>query len=528
MALGYSISRRAKARQGAKYIGNQAGILLSKAAKGAGGIGTTAGGAKAPGGKPVPGKGVSTPTNNPAYPDQGNDIAPWSATTPTFKTQGDFDLAAQNLAMAGLKPQLQAVDRAQATEEAAHNQRSTDLVNWWTWAADRFKKAQDAGNTAMSGLNTNNQAVNSAALSGVTDAAKLSDAAQSALASKLDAGGAGVPDSQSQALLDATLAGIQNNQNFLSTTMGGLMAGAAEASQLPAVGLPEGQADESLRNRSQLSDLSHQRSDIMANMPNALETARGQLNEQEMGKAQLLETSEQNKRDYKLAKAQLGETKANRLFQQYLSTQELSLATRKQTFDEWLQTQNVDLARDTLAATTADQAEGRRIDWANVGISQQQVDATRAGIRADIKNAKTQDAKDRAKLRAGQFNTGLQVLNSYLQPNENELAPGQKMPDTSTMTPSDAAKWAGKTPYAERSFQAAVHAMRQAGVSREIIFKILMSSQNPEWRSQAKNYRGLTKAKGRKAKKKAAAPIVKTTVKKTTQGPKIPPLKPVG
>lgn len=529
MALGYSIGRRAKTRRGAQEGLEAAGSLLSRANQGAADIGRYAGSVYSKRRKPVPEKTVSQPTISPA----GNaptaaEFTPWSVTDPSFTSQEDFDSAANRLAMQGLQPQLSAVDRAVATEDAAHKQRVVDIANWWDWAAKRFNNAQTLGNQALKDVQQNAQAVNSDAMRGVTDASKLSDAALSSLAANLNAGG-GAPAPDSQATLGATLAGLQNNQNFLSTTLGGLMAGAAETAQLPGVGLPTMQADESLRSRSQLSDLSRQRSDIMAGLPSALESARGQLNEQEMGKVQLAETQKQNQRDYKLAKAQLGEQKANRLFQQYLSTQELSLSQRKQTFDEWLQTQNVKLANRTLDETINQNTRQNAIDWANVGLRQQEVNATLAGIKQDARNVRGANKKEKAKLRAGQFNTGLEVLNSYMSPTDNELAPGQGMPDTSNMTPAEAAKWAGKQPYSERSFAGAVRAMRQAGVSKEIIFLILKNAQDPDWRRRAKQFSGLVKPKAtKKQRKRSRDAIVKDTAKRTTRGPKIKPLDRVG
>lgn len=523
MALGYSISRRARTRKGVDAGIEAVGSLLNRANQGAAGIGQFAGSIYSKRAKPVPEKTVSRPTISPTG-TVSIDNTPWSPTTPVAKTQGDFDTRVNNLAMQGLQPQLSAIDRAAATEEAAHKQRVADISNWWDWAAKRFNDAQSLGNQAIQGLNQNSQAVNSAAIQGVTDASRLQDAAMQSLASNLDAGG-GAPSSESQDSLNATLAGIQNNQNFLSTTMGGLMAGAAEAAQLPAVGLPTMQADEALRSGGQLSDLSRQRSDVLSGLPSALEAARGQLNDQELSKAQFAETQKQNNRDYKLAKAQLGEQKANRLFQQYLASQELSLNKRKQSFDEWLQTQNVNLANRTLDSTIADQVEGRKIDWANVGLRQQEVNATLKGIRADAKDRKNAKRADRAKLKAGQFNTGLEVLNSYMAPGENELDPGQGMPDTSNMTAAEAAKWANKRPYSERTFAGAVRAMRQAGVGRDIIFQILKSSQNADWRRRAKEFSGLTKAKTPKQRKAAKDKIVKGTIKRTTSGPKFPPLQ---
>lgn len=223
----------------------------------------------------------------------------------------------------------------------------------------------------------------------------------------------------------------------------------------------------------------------------------------------LLSQTMKDLRDFEVAKRTYGDQHANMLFQQYLSQKELDLKVKDMDFQQWLSSQQLDIQQADSATnrrvavagvTGTDPRTGKptldtrkfidqsKIDWANVGINQQQVNATLAQIGADAADNKDKKKAAAAQVRGEAWGKGLQALQGYLTPGKGQ-APSSShtdfpfnpgTPDNPATTGTNEA-----TTQYKRTYVGAYRTLLQAGMTRSDALRMLSQSTYTDWAEKA-------------------------------------------
>ena len=403
--------------------------------------------------------------------------APFDLMKSPYQTQGDLTAAAGNMVDARLNPQLSEVERRRALEESKHAQRKTDISSWGEWLANKLSASQAAGSTSLQGVQNNMRGIDANTVGNLAGAFGASEASQGALQSRL--GGPGPASQEAQQLLTAAMQAQQGSQQQLGTNIGAMMTAATETAQQAPVAIQSALMDEIGINRSALGDLDTERRDLTNQRGDLLTEAEGALTDRELQRATFAGSRKDANREYRLAKKQFGEAVANRMFQEDLAREELGLSKKQLRLQRRLGIEGLDLQnrQQNLAEDTFEHS--KQIDWANVGISQQQANNDLKALEAEVKNAKGEKAKERAQLRAQGYINGLEVLNGYMGPTDNEYVGNN---------PTDEQLEKGMTPYetgsnrnATRTWETALQKMIQAGTPRAVALQILSRSEIPRW-----------------------------------------------
>jgi len=334
------------------------------------------------------------PQPTPSRPTPTGARAPFDLMKSPYQTQGDLTAAAGNMVDARLNPQLSEVERRRALEESKHAQRKTDISSWGEWLANKLSASQAAGSTSLQGVQNNMRGIDANTVGNLAGAFGASEASQGALQSRL--GGPGPASQEAQQLLTAAMQAQQGSQQQLGTNIGAMMTAATETAQQAPVAIQSALMDEIGINRSALGDLDTERRDITNQRGDLLTEAEGTLTDRELQRASFAGSRKDANREYRLAKKQFGEAKANRMFQEELARQELGLSKRQFRLQRRLGIEGLDLQdrQQDLAEDTFEHS--KQIDWANVGISQQQANNDLKALEAEVKNAKGEKQKERA------------------------------------------------------------------------------------------------------------------------------------
>lgn len=368
-------------------------------------------------------------------------------------------------AQSQIQPTLDNLNTVDRDTAGAHATRQQELGTWYGNLQGSIDKSY--GNTAQAlnqliTLNSQGNQETSGAL-----AAALASANQPVNDAAAMMGGAKVaPPSQDAAILAAANANAANQNNFVgANAANALSAQGARDATLANVGRIDAGNMENRRYGAQTQELQSQRRDAMGRIPDLMNTARTDIQGQEV------------------QKMQLSEAQKNRLFQQYLATQELGLKKKNETFQEWLASQNLGLQGEQLSLDKQKFRTQTQIDWANVGINQKQAEATLARINQDVKDAKTGAQKERAQLRAKQWTTGLDMLSAYMAPQKGEGSPGDNR--TSIPDPKDDTVQIPQKVY-RRSYDDALRTLTgKARMAKSDALRLLASSDLPSWRKRA-------------------------------------------
>lgn len=423
--------------------------------------------AKAPG---VGGTGTSTHT--PAA------SPPFDPLAPSFTTQAGLTSAATKEAQSQVQPALDENTSQVNAANAASGTRQHELQSWYTWGGDRlkdaFSRATDAANKLIATQNAGT-ADEQGAL-----AAALGDQSDNTNRLAQQVGG-DAPAPQDSQVLAAALASSQAANRFSSDTAHALTQGTGErVGDIVPMGIEAGRKEQG-RLQAIIDGLSGDRKSIMARLPDLITTSRNDLRQTEFNKAQA-------KGQLDLAKKQFGEAKANRLFQQWLASQQLDLSKQNQSFQQWLAQQNFTLDTEKFS-------HQKQIDWANIGLQQQSVNNQLKQIEADAATAGKGDKKEKAKLRAQQWQNGLALLSGYMSPADGEAPPGlniDKLPE------GDKRLEKYNNNYQPRQFSEAMRILTgQAGMTKSDAFRLLAASNNKEWRDHAKYAQRRLKRRGK-------------------------------
>lgn len=257
---------------------------------------------------------------------------------------------------------------------------------------------------------------------------------------------------------------------------------------------------------------------------NEIQTGRDALKK---NRPALLRQALQDLQSFEIAKRQYGDQHANQLFQQFLAEKQLGDSEQNQTFQQWLATQQLnisqqqadDQSRVTGATITGtDPKTGRptfdyrkwldqsNIDWANVGINQQQATAQIAAIAAQANDADDKKKSDAAAKRGEGIAKGIEWLSGFMgeaPPGTNSKYPfAPAVPSAGAIsddpsTPQNEGKPAVKgSPTYRKLFDDALRGMTQY-MSRSDALRILTKSNYSDWRAKANYLLQRAKRRGR-------------------------------
>lgn len=366
-------------------------------------------------------------------------------------------------AQSQIQPTLDNLSSVERDTGSAHTARQGELGTWYGNFQGQLDKSYGNTAQALNQLIAMNAQGNTQAAAALGAALKASDQPVNEAAAMMGPN-TPTPPNTDAAILAAAQANAANQNNFIgASAANNLTAAGTRDATLAGIGRIDAGNQEDRRYNAQVTELRNQRQDALGQLPNLVSTARSDIQGQET------------------QKAQLGEAQKNRLFQQYLSEQELGLKKRNQSFQEWLGQQNLGLSKEQLGLDRSKLREQTAIDWANIGINRTQAEAQLEKIKADARDAKHGDRKERAQLRAKAWTTGLDLLSSYMSPQDGEGPIGEE--DQAKLVDKDG----NPLKVYRRSYDDALRTLTgKARMSRADALKILQSSDFPSWRARAR------------------------------------------
>lgn len=457
---------------------------------------------------------------------------PKPPTDPLAKlTQNQLVGRAGQLSDAALQPQLQDIARAGKQENANYAYRNQLLAQLASGRTNTMTDAIGRANTAL------NSMISSQASAGAQDRDAMAGLLRNFSAPAEQAAqslGVQGPDPTQAGQLLTNEQGQQASLNAQTQQQGQAQLGAAAA-----LASTPGQ---DLSQQMQLLGGEH------AATARDLQNKAFEVNAQRPG---LVRQNSQDLQQFELAKRQFGDQHANMLFQQFLAEKELNLNAKNQTFQQWLSRQQLGLSKRQLNLQAQNQKTQRQIaigeltgsfrgkptlgkqqlnlskrqqrlaerqflsdwreriarrdiDWAQIGINKEQVDAQLAAAAQDVATAKTKKQQDRAKLRGDGMVRAMDAFSGFMapKPNEQQQSNSTRFPfsrgtpavaDNPNTSRNEAAP--AVRPY-QRLFEDALRTMT-AYTSTSDALRILAKSNYSDWRNEAN--RRLRRMKRRKA-----------------------------
>lgn len=387
-------------------------------------------------------------------------------------------------AQSQIQPELDDIASTGRDYTGANQSRQTELTGWYnnfqSNLDNSFNQTSDALNQLIALNNGGNREATdilSRALSGSNKG--VSDAAA-------QIGGVATPQGNDADILAAAHQSSENQNNFVGAQALATLNAQGDRRGLAGIGRIEAGAAEQRRYDAQAKELQNQRTAVNRRLPDLTSAARAEIQDREA------------------QKMGMGEAKQNRLFQQYLAEKELGLKSRNQTFQEWLGSQQLGLDKRK-------QSSQEKVDWANIGLGKAQLREQIRQFDLEAAGGGPADKKERAKLRAGQWATGLEMLDTYTTPAKGEAAPGEEVlvPDDNGVTPK----------LYRRSFDDALRMLTgRAKMSKSDALK-MMSTYFPSWRSRAQGMLADIKNPPTRATLKKTTKKSMTSVAKTARRP---------
>jgi hypothetical protein len=336
---------------------------------------------------------------------------------------------------------------------------------------------------------------------------------------------------QTPQLLAGVASQFQGGQNALVQTGQGQITAAGAREAMPGQALALNLRDITGEHTANMKSIQQKRDDIQKQRPNLLRQAVRDL------------------QDFEIVKRQFGDAHASQLFQQFLADKQLGNQEKDASFQQWLATSGltgttapggpVPAGQTTLAGRAQntsdrvavagvtgrdprtgrptlqardlsrqwqDRLAGRQIDWANVGINQQQVNAQLAAVAQQAQDAGDKKKSDEAAKRGAGITAGIEALAGYMGTPPSNVRPdypaAQAVPATAAIpdnpsTPQNEAKPATKGQDAyKRTFDGAMRVL-ELHMSRSDALRILMKSNYSDWRARANYLSQRSKRRGR-------------------------------
>jgi hypothetical protein len=391
------------------------------------------------------------------------------------KTLGDLEDQAGILANAQMRPIGDELTNEESRLNALYGTRTSLANQLGAFQQTGVDKAAADTTTALNSLIANNAAV------GAGDQANLQGALRNIGQSQQDLVGQLGGNAQAQENLPsqeeqlvASAAANRTSQNTALNEAAQANIGAAQARRaMPGQGLSQLLAGITAEHQTGMNELGAKRKQFGVQKKDAVK---------EM--IQALQEFEINKRTY-------GDQRANMIFQQRLAEKEFGLKKSDLGFQQDLATETLGETKRSNRAQEGITRTGQRnqsaIDWANVGLRQQEIQAMLAQARREAEGSGDEKKKQRAAVLA----KGIEAMSAYMAPGKNEGAPNRGGKGTiprgprPTNNPDTPENEASSTRQYVRTYDEALGVLRENGMSRSDALRVLSRSRYGKWRDKA-------------------------------------------
>ena len=349
-----------------------------------------------------------------------------------YPSRKAFNRQVRQRAMGQIRPTLQDIAQRRREARGAHDTRVGELGGWYGADQTARQAAFDQTNTALNDILTRTDVMGDAGAGALDAALRRSNELASAEAANLGVSNPGVDPAYAQALGAYGQAG----QMGLAGNVAGYIKGAGADLALSGQEQKEAGLREGRRFDSIVKGLSKERTDVRSRLPELIKAARSEMIAEQLGIKQ-----------QELAESQFGETK------------------RSNKANENLAQQQQNLAEDQFGETQKQNKRQYRLNKQDVALRKQELNQA-------VKEAKGTDNEEKAKAAAERFDRGVEWVNGYLAPTDQDKGPGGKFRDDLYR--------------ANRSFEEAYTLLkRQFGMGELEALRVLMASPSSGWRGRA-------------------------------------------
>lgn len=396
---------------------------------------------------------------------------PYDPLAPSFKYQKGFNKAVKRRARAQVQPLLQDVGQRRREAVSANTEREADIGGMY--GAERA--ARTAGNTqlkdALTGLMSSMGGMGTEVQNAMQAALGQSQAREQEAAAQLGV----VAPGQDPSYLAALAAGTTGNKMGLGGDMATALTRGAANLGISGVGERNALENEDRRYQGIISGLDQERTDIRSRLPGIMETMRGAIGQEEMGK---LVTGEQ----MDLARDQFGEIKRGNRFNERMTRRQHRLA--KEQFGE---------TKKQNKASRQDAKARLKLDEGTLQLQRDQLEIEKTG-------AVDEAGKKAAENKAKQFDSAVEWLTGFLAPgDQDKVLADPEDPSSKMVTRPDYLK--------TRSFDEAYEQLRaRYGLGPLMALGVLASAPIPRWRERSAELRKRIKANRLRKRTGAAGP----------------------